>query len=370
MLDRMPPDYVRRHDVIMRSLLQAIQHGNMPLFLQLLDRGAAEGVDINTVAVDTEGDFWSKRKDIFIFKQGGKPLSLVSAAAMEFEIFRHLYEQPHAVKPPTHSALGEAVAQMYHGGRGRHDWYFDRELRPSDALITQQLDRHYQQGRSQKQQNRLHFLAYFIQGLLHSVPDILTAFDSLCQGFSWTQRDKGAAIQRGELTNLSVPYPEGLLALVVAALRISLQDNHEYENHRICVNELVEVRTRQEQELQLCIAVKEGAPVEDLERRLVREFTVKDWSGWMGEESVVGVVRESVISPATVLRRSDGMPLLHFASLLQHTHIMRWLVLQQGCELEGRDSKGRTAEDVAREMERVLTLQELQHIAGALHERR
>ncbi|KAJ1434217.1 hypothetical protein B484DRAFT_293969 [Ochromonadaceae sp. CCMP2298] len=370
MLDRMPPDYERRHDVIMRSLLQAIEHGNMPLFLQLLDRGAAEGVDINTVAVDTAGDFWSKRSSGFVSDQGGRPLSLVCAAAMEFEIFRHLYEQPHAVKPPTHSVLGEAVAQMYHGGRGRHDWYFDRELLPSDALIIQQLDKHYQQGRSRKQQNRLHFLAHFNQGLLHSVPDILTVFESLCRGFSRTQRNKGVVDVLGVPGDLDVLYPEGFSALVVAALRISLQDNHEYKNHGICVNELVEVRTRQEQELQLCIAVKEGASVEELERHLVKEFTVRDLAGGMGEESGVRVVRESVVSPATVLRRSDGMPLLHFASLLQHTHIMRWLVLQQGCELEGRDSKGRTAEDVARAMKRVLALQELQHIAGVLRERR
>jgi hypothetical protein len=115
MLDRMPPDYELRHDVIVRSLLQAIEHGNMPIFLQLLDRGAVEGVDVNTVVIIPEGegggDFWRKEYDFFVSDQNGKPLSLVCAAAMEFEMFTHLYEHPDISKPAIHAVLRESRQQ-------------------------------------------------------------------------------------------------------------------------------------------------------------------------------------------------------------------------------------------------------------------
>jgi hypothetical protein len=123
---------------------------------------------------------------------------------------------------------------------------------------------------------------------------------------------------------------------------------------------------RQGQELKLCNAVKEGASVLELKRLLLKGYS------WNSIENGVEdtYYDHLMITPASVVCRSDGMPLLHLATLLSHTHIMRWLV-EQGCALDGKDGEGRTAEDIAKAMQiapavqELQELQDLQHIAGA-----
>jgi hypothetical protein len=303
MLDRMPPDYALRHDVIVRSLLQAIEHGNKPLFLQLLDRGAVEGVDVNTVAIipaqqgldhngvrsqyDHNGDFWRRKDyDFFVSKQGGKPLSLVCATAMEFEIFQYLSEHPdtQASKPSIPSVLGETVSHLYHGGEmwGQYHTPVCGTRLASESMLTERLDQHYTQGRVRKQQNRSNFLNYFNggggqHGQLHSVPDILTVFGKLGSGLgSWRMfkrdnKDNKEESHKPHVGDHDVGYPDGFATLVVDALHIDLLDNSVLLDW-YCEVELRGVKTRQEQEMQLCNGVEKGVSVVELEKHLVKEF--------------------------------------------------------------------------------------------------
>jgi hypothetical protein len=189
-LDRMSPDYAQRHDVYVRSQLQSIEHGNLPLFLQLLDRGAAEGVDsrgrtVVTIPPELEeqwteggisrvykGDFWRKRPHArhFLTEQGNKPLYLVCAAAMEFELFEYLYEASTSTLTAAALAeilvyfLQESMSDLTHSLDDSPMWSGRSEKLPSAELIVERLEACYQAGRVRKQANRLTFFEYFNTG--------------------------------------------------------------------------------------------------------------------------------------------------------------------------------------------------------------